>query len=70
MGKGIDPIPCPECLPCPWCGLTPQIEPWHGGGPLKMMVSCPDGDSSCDVGPMVTGPTRRKAIKIWNTRKA
>mgnify|MGYP001618013962 CR=1 FL=1 len=69
MGMGVDPVECWACLPCPWCGATPNIEPWHGGGPQKRLISCSRGDIDCDVAPSVTGPTKRKAIEFWNARK-
>ncbi len=53
-------------LPCPFCGIIPIIEPWHGGGPLKRLISCVNED--CGVGPSVSGATRMKAIAKWNTR--
>ena len=42
------------------------VEPWHGGGPDKHMVSCVD--ESCDLSPGVTGETKAEAIERWNNR--
>ena len=62
-----------ELLPCPFCGGKPNIEPWHGGKPTKMMISCPGGyansimghgeEVTCETAPMVTGETKKEAIK-------
>ena len=54
-------------LNCPFCGLEPEIEPWHGGGKRKHAVSCPH--VVCAANPMVTGPTKRAAINLWNLRE-
>jgi hypothetical protein len=51
---------------CPFCGASPQIEFWHGGGPQKRMISC--GGDDCEVNPMVTGETKRSAIAKWERR--
>ena len=53
-------------LPCPFCGAAPTIEPWHGGGPRKQLVSCSNED--CRVRPQVTGETAKRARLYWNTR--
>jgi hypothetical protein len=60
-------------LPCPFCGETPEVEPWHGGGPEKVMIMCSNreyGDEydGCSVGPMVTGETPAEAKAHWNRR--
>ena len=49
---------------CPWCWVPPDVEPWHGGGPMQHMVSC--SNDYCHVTPSVTGPTKRQAIDRWN----
>ena len=55
-----------EALSCPFCGERPTIEPSHGGGPHKRLVSC--SDVHCQVSPAVTGSTRQRAIDAWNSR--
>lgn len=58
--------PKEQLLPCPFCGSTPEIEPWHGGGPRKHLISC--SNDACRVFPSVTGTTKANAIKWWNRR--
>lgn len=55
-----------ELLGCPFCGLPPEVEPWHGGDKRKRMVSCIN--DACPVSPQVTGSTLARAVKKWNTR--
>ena len=51
---------------CPFCGATPEIQFWPGGGPNKRLISCPG--TKCDVQPMVTGETEREAVERWEHR--
>lgn len=52
--------------PCPFCNSAPTSEPWHGGSPSKIMISCSEED--CDVNPKVTGETPSEAAAAWNRR--
>lgn len=51
---------------CPFCGASPEIQFWHGGGADKRMISCASAD--CDVAPAVTGENERIAIVKWERR--
>ena len=53
-------------LPCPFCGTAPIRQPWHGGAPTKILISCDNED--CAVSPGVTGETPPMAEERWNTR--
>lgn len=64
--KRAEPVVEYYALGCPFCGHTPTIEPWHGGGPMKRMISC--SNDACPVAPQVAGSTRLRAIAAWNTR--
>ena len=54
--------------PCPFCGGTPEMWTWHGGGPRKRMILCRSDD--CYVSPMVSGETPTAAARRWNARTA
>jgi hypothetical protein len=51
---------------CPFCGMIPTAEPWHGGGPRKIFIHCED--DNCFVNPGVTGETPKQALSKWNCR--
>jgi Restriction alleviation protein Lar len=51
---------------CPFCGASPEIQFWHGGGPNKRLISCPG--TECDASPGVTGETEREAVERWERR--
>lgn len=53
-------------LPCPFCNAEADVIKWHGGGASKRAVHC--SNDYCEVGPMVTGSTRGRAVAKWNTR--
>jgi hypothetical protein len=55
-----------EARMCPFCGESAEIQPWHGGGKNKRMVSC--SNEYFHVSPEVTGESRRTALARWNLR--
>lgn len=55
-----------KILPCPFCGKTPTIQPWHGGAPTKMLIGCENEE--CQVQPNVTGETKDEAVARWQKR--
>ncbi len=55
-----------EAKPCPFCGHSPEMQHWHGGGPQKRLIGC--SSDECLVSPNVSGPTSRKALENWNRR--
>ncbi len=61
-----------KAKPCPFCGSSPDISPWHGGGPYKTAVSC-EGDvatSWCPTFPSCTAESPESAVERWNARAA
>lgn len=63
---GYQPSDLSDLLCCPFCGAIPTMEPWHGGGPKKRLISCIN--ENCPVEPSVTAETPAKAIAKWNHR--
>lgn len=55
-----------EALPCPFCGVGPEIQPGPRGGPGQPAVICENEE--CAAGPMVYGDTKAEAIAHWNRR--
>ncbi len=53
--------------PCPFCGVAPEVRPWHGGRTARYLIGCYN-ETDCWVLPWFVAPTRKKAIKRWNTR--
>lgn len=61
-----DPVMRHDLKGCPFCGASPQIQYWHGGGPNKRLISCTNLD--CHVSPCVTGEDEKTAIWKWEQR--
>jgi len=58
-----------KLLPCPFCGRLPTIEPWHGGGPRKVMIQCSaEYEDECPANVSVTQETPEGALAGWNHR--
>ena len=53
---------------CPFCGWAAEMEPWHGGGPEKVLVRC--ANEACAVQPGAIGGTPKEVARRWNTRHA
>ena len=66
MGNEPEQLSVKYAKSCPFCGHSPRIQPWHGGGPMKRAVFC--DDELCSVQPITTGSTKARALKNWNTR--
>lgn len=65
--RSTEILPVSVAKPCPFCGAQPEIQPWHGGGPRKRLVSC--SNEVCVVNPQTSAPTRKRAIANWNYRR-
>jgi len=62
-----DTVEAETMLPCPFCGGIPTMEPWHGGGPDKVLIHCEN--DGCDANPSVSGERPSEATRRWNVRK-
>lgn len=62
----MPPVVRHDLTQCPFCGASPEIQYWHGGGPNKRHIACSNQD--CEVNPGVTGENERAAIAKWERR--
>jgi hypothetical protein len=64
--KQVDAATNGKMLECPFCGAFPVANPWHGGGPRKIYISC--NNDECRVNPGLTGENPEEALIGWNQR--
>jgi hypothetical protein len=55
----------PALLPCPFCGVTPEIQPAHRHG---FFVSCENKDCPQQPENTFDAETPEQAAERWNTR--
>jgi len=56
----MDPINCPDVLPCPFCGVIPDSTNYGSA------IAC--DNLSCAARPCVQAPTKAAATRDWNHR--
>ena len=58
----------PDPLPCPWCGVVPEVENYETCGRHRYAVTCGNDDCNCAAATTYFD-TAAEAVAAWNKRK-